>query len=538
MRREIDLTNYPHNWDGSVVLLVVRVRDDGPEPVIELCERRRVRDDPPFDKKIVAVPLTSLDNVVPYFETRLDIAESDRTGSLDERLTRCFAALVVLGVPRELNEITGLYSVDHVTRVAAWYTELGVAHELAEQFRGDRPMTRIRRYVLSRTRPPGEGVARTLWLELSAEYGRAGTIQFHESYKPHDGEPFVHSVAVDDYSALDRAVAAIEARAGARGADLEAQLVAAFANRIERGELGDGLPYRQNRDRVRAWWEEAGLTCRIEGRNYRQKLFDAVRLPDGDGLFLEVSSRTAEGAATVDFHQLYFAKGDFDREAIRTSVVTPLSSLEGLVSYFEGRAVPQPTEQRLVACLASLVERGELGAPLPGGLSADGNAERVATWYAEAGQPYEIRRERTYRLLRVYRRGTDCNFTLSLSLNTRTAYGSGGSAPVQFTAATFREYYDYLPQGGDAGREYGYSAAIPELPAVELAERFEDRLGVPPPADAHLDERLVACFAELVARGELADGLPIEANRDRIAELVTAIGLPVRTDSSHWINSE
>lgn len=554
--REHELATFADSLRATTVFLAVRFRDDLPLPVVELVERHRYRDDPPVERKSVAVPLTALDVVVPYFERRLEVPAAQRAGSPFERLVGCLTTLAAAGVPREHNDVTGGYNCDHVTQVAAGCLDAGVAHEVTTRVLVNGPPAHIRRHPLLRVRPPHEGYARMLWLELSADDGRAGAVRFHESYKHPRGQPFHHSVTVD-YAGLGPLLGVVESRldtaahtADAEGATpaggvREARLVAALQALIERRELGDALPHGHNRDLVRTWCEEAGLSCRIDARRQYFDVFEARNTPDGETLSLGVNFGMVGGQDSVEFSQVYYpprsSKTGWDREPTRTRVIASFASVTALVPFFERRlGLPaQPaTEQRLVECFTAIVERRELGAPLDDGLPARSNADRVAGWFTAAGVPYEIRRELRHVLLRTYHADTDCFFVLRMSLHTRLATAPDASAPVRHTVVSFSEFYNYLPRRGDPGRDYGYSSSIPEAPTDRLVEFFERHLGLPATTDNQGDARIIACFDELVHRGVLADGLRPEANRNRVAEILAATGLPVKTDHWHWFNSD
>lgn len=535
------LASFPNDISAGTVLLMAGRRDDGPQPVVELIEHHRSPDPArSHDHRKVAVPLSALDVAVPYFEQKLGGSHRQQAGGLADRLIACWAVLAGRGKPRELNEVTGFYSCDTVSLVAAWCTEAGVFHEVMRDWNGA-TLRRIRRHVLLRVQPePGGGHSRHLVLEISDREGQGVSVEFLESYKISGpgNQASPHTVRVD-CERLDPLVAMLDARLGrSRAGGLEHRLVDAFAGLIGCGELGDHLPFRHNRDRVHAWCDEAGLACRLDGPRRRHDLFRTHDLPGGGTLFLSVDVQTVDGRPRIEFGQMYFPPDRRDEGApVRSSVIAPLTSLDTLVAFFErrlGLPAEPGTEDRLFDCFTALVERGDLGASPGEGRSPQDNADQVATWCAAAGVPYETRGERTHTLLKTHRERTDCLFTLSVSLDSRVA----GTPVVRLTAVRFHEHYDYLSRAGDAGREYAYSVALTHVPAEPLAAALEQRIGMRAQG-RDPDERLIACLTALVERGELSADLPLKANRDRVAALLGdlgEIGGEVTTDSWSWFN--
>ncbi|MFI7611277.1 hypothetical protein ACIBP6_08670 [Nonomuraea terrae] len=528
MTPERILAEYPD--DTGTVLFLARRRDDVPQPVVELVERHRSPDPArSHDHRKVVVPVAALGVAVPYFEQRLGPVR--RTGGLADRLIACWAVLAGRRTPRELDEVTGFSSRDPVTLVAAYCVDAGISHELMRDWDGA-TLRRIRRHVLLRTPPEPGGYHRHLVLEIGDRDGREGRVEFLESYRL-PGSPVSPHTVTADCAALDPLVAVLETRLGlSRAGDLEHRLVDAFTTAIERGELGAHLPFRLNRDRVRAWFEEAGLTCRLDGPRRHHDLLRTHELPGGGSLFLSLDVRTVEGRPRVEFGQMYApADRRDDGRPERGSVLVALTWLDPLVAFLRrslGLPARPGTEDDLFDCFTALAERGDLGAAPGEGRSPQDNAGQVAAWCAAAGVPHELRGERTRTLLKAYRDGAGCLFTLTVSLDTRVA-----SAPaVRLTAVRFHEHYDYAARVGDGGREYVYGVALSHVPAEPLADVLERRLGVRPDGQ-DTDERLIRCLNALVERGELGAGLPLRANRDRVAALFADLG-EVTTDSWNW----
>jgi hypothetical protein len=263
-----------------------------------------------------------------------------------------------------------------------------------------------------------------------------------------------------------------------------------------------------------------------------------------------VTCWTPDGEPVVEFRQLYFPRGDVEG-VVTTSVRTPLASLDRLAEFFE-RRLKLPSgpvmEDRLFAYFTALVQRGELGAGSRAARSPRDDAEVVVRWFAAAGAPYQVSGERKFSLLTGCRRQGNAHLELYLTVKTRTDVPTPGAPAVQLVGLSFTEHYDYVPQPGDAGREYGYHAALAYTPMEPLVAALEERLtplrgggsdvlGRVVTRSPELDERLVACFRGLVTEGKLNHELPSQANRNRVAAILSDLG-EVTTDSSAWINSD
>ena len=513
---------------------MLQLRSDGAVPVIELVAR------PPVDspgglglQRTVSVPLSSLGEILLYFERRLGLAHAKPDTDPVARYVACVTALAGQEKHRELSDVTGNYGCSTFDRVRNWYIDAGVSHEETNRWSSGEPI-RTGRHVLLRARPEaGGGYNRTLYLELFSKDDPAWPhrLTFHESYQRAGAEdrPCCHSVEVKAPT-LDPLVAALEIRLDqpipAANDDQERRLVAAFTALLDRGELGVHLPYRQNRDRVHAWYTAAGLTCRLSGTGaHRDLLGGLADLPDGDRLSQQVSCWTPNGDPVVEFSQHYYPRADTGGP-VKTSVRTPLSSLDPLLRFLEQRLnlpAGSGTEDGLLACFTVLVERGELGTMAGAGRAAPDNAARVAELFATAGVPYEVCGERAFPLLYGYREQGAGYIALNLTVETRTVTPTTGPSAVRFAALLFTEHYDYPAVRGDAGREYGYHAKLAHTPMEPLVTALEQRLGLVPRSTA-LDERLVDCFRALVTRGELRQDMPIEANRDRVAAILSDLG--------------
>lgn len=159
--------------------------------------------------------------VVGHRDGVVEVVEPGRhrvTATLDGAFTRLLTRLAEAAGRenlRELNPVTGLYSCDVVTLVAAWFTEAGLRHT----FDG------LTRQVLLRVRPEPGHYNRTLLLETGA-----GQVTFHESYQlaGTQDRAFLHSVTAQ--------------------ADALPEAIAVDAD----------LPFRANRDRVHAQLRRRG----------------------------------------------------------------------------------------------------------------------------------------------------------------------------------------------------------------------------------------------------------------------------------------
>ncbi|WP_238015624.1 hypothetical protein KZZ52_19690 [Dactylosporangium sp. AC04546] len=129
---------------------------------------------------------------------------------------------------------------------------------------------------------------------------------------------------------------------------------------------------------------------------------------------------------------------------------------------------------------------------------------------------------RTERLLRVHRTSTDCIFQLVLRIDPEAG------------RISFHEEYDYLPQRGDAGREYSYGVRTRYASLAALVEHLSPN----PDARGTLEDRLARAFRARVASGDLADGQELGAARDRVAAWFTEAGVDHEPADWFWVNSD
>ena len=521
--------------------LVAELRDDGDGLAVVLVDR--VAAEPAAAPgRSISVPFAALDTLVPYIEWRLGLAHP-RTPGDPELMARYVAGLTMVAGQEqsEVSPVSGLYH-GWFDRIVDWYTEAGVSHqEIGDWEHSGTGL--IRREVLVRVRPAGDGYDRTLYVEIvSGKPRQPDRMLFHESYRlaGADAKAFQHTVEVR-FSVLDPLVAVLEERLGGpvpeSGDDPSRRLIAAFTALCERGELGEHLPYRRNRDRVHSWYAAAGMTCRLFGSTDWRDLIGVAALPTGDRLSLQVGTIAYEKPA-VEFRQFFFPRGPVFK-TIESTVRIPLGSLDGLVAFLERRLhlpAGPGTEDRLFACLTALVERGDLGIAPADGSAPPENAALVARLSTEAGIPCEFADKSTHTLLATYQESVACHLVLQLTVDTRTVVAAAGAPPARLVALEFDERHDYPRLADDPGREYVYSATLAPTPIQPLVVALERRLRVEA-RSPDLGERLVDCFRALVDRDELTGDLPLEANRDRVAAILRDLG-ELTTDSSVWVNSD
>lgn len=144
-----------------------------------------------------------------------------------------------------------------------------------------------------------------------------------------------------------------------------------------------------------------------------------------------------------------------------------------------------------------------------------------------------------YEVLHLYRRRTDCVYTLAFDLS--------DPAVIRFV-----EFFEYLPRPGDPGREYAYSVVIPatELDALVrcLDAVAREATGGPPPQppgipvdDTPAEPRaaaLVRAGRALVEADRFADEPTLAGNVTRMGRWLDAAGLPYERTSWSWVNSE
>ncbi|WP_328992829.1 hypothetical protein OG394_01085 [Kribbella sp. NBC_01245] len=442
--------------------------------------RRRDGKSVAAESQVIRTPLTSIDHLLELFGTS---PEGDSEAALVRAMTE------------RLAEEPAAYFGDQAFRLRFWCQHAGVSYELAKADDADGEFRVVERLEVVRRYPrDSHGLLRTFTVELDPETSwEHSRIVFNESYE-RAGEPlgYGHNVATTRIE--------IAALFDGRMPQPD-EVAAAYRKLVEQGEFEP----RGARDRVAAWLEEAGVKCSRSGVNR------VVPLPV-DGLQVTIGSDRS-----VDFRASSDAEpGMFYLETERDSVAPLVECLSRRVPVGDGLL-----DDRLIAAFVGLANGGQLdGRPMT-------VRDRLASWYDEAGVPYTCRafgRRRDVGLVSVHRDRTNCIFTLTVSLDPDGEHEGIGLG----------EKYDYLATRNDAGREYAYTTYAPYSSLERLVGYFEkDDV-----REGELEERLIACFADLVARGELGEQLPIEANHERAAAWFAAAGVPAKKSTWSWINSD
>jgi hypothetical protein len=507
----------------------------------------RLTDDPPGaefaepsdDRGAAAalwVPRDGLERLSACFARRLGLPAA---GTLLERLAAAITVLTERGELRPQRRAGA-----NRDRLADWCTRAGIRFETVWFDGRDRQRIHCGHplfQVLERN-----GHERTALLQVSsgpAAHDSVFDVRFIEVYEKPDGHPddidsrFTYEVSIS-YTSIDPLTDLLERR-GLPRPDVrlgpQERLIADFTALVEREELGAHLPPRANRDLVAGWCRDAGVRHRLGGAR-RHELLRAEHV-DGSTLALTLRFCAASRVPTVSFEEGHPMGATHERH-LDHRVDAPLNAVDDLVAFFERRlglpdaanaAAPTATgwlDDRLIACFEALVAAGDLGDHLP----RRENRDRVARWFTEAGAaPTSYGFTRKEELLSVHRSATNCHFDLGLTMDPQP----GG------TGVSFTESYDYLPQGADPGREYAYGVRTPYASMDALVAFFEDLLGADHDHRAgDLEDRLTRCFRTLVARGELADALPREANRDRVTVWFDRAGVAHKPTEWFWVNSD
>jgi hypothetical protein len=469
----------------------------------------------------IRVARVDLGALADYFDRRFGLPGTD---TVEDRLT---AAIQVMA---DRGEISTRYASNH-DHIASYCERAGVAYERI-WFDTKRWLPSQRRVPLFRSIEPN-GFLRTLSV-LVFPVGAAGVdhsrfgVSLDENFSdPAASHPddvysrYGYELAID-YEAFGALADLLEERFGLPPEEhLDDRAEVIFTGLVERGELGAHLPPGGNRERLAGWCRELDIRPRWGGLTRKHVMLRA----EASGLVLELSFRPVFWPPPeVRFTEAHRV-GDLRYGGTQYEVTAPYESMPGLVEDFERRLGLTPArgriDDRLIACFDALVGQGHLNDRLP----RQGNRAVVSEWIAATGvTPTMHGFARTERLLKVHRASTDCIFELVLTMDSAARDGAGVS---------FSERYDYLPQAGDAGREYAYGIQTSYASMAALVEYFETE-----PGEGDLEERLTRCFKALVARGELSNELGLREARDRVAAWFDQAGVAGTPTDWHWFNSD
>ncbi len=358
---------------------------------------------------------------------------------------------------------------------------------------------------------------------------RQSGLAFHEFHRPrtrgHSSFEYAVRIAYTSLPAL------LDGPAPADGREAEDRLVADLAAVVAREPGGTGDEPGRLRDAVAARCRALGIPYELAGLARRITLLDMPDLDTGTAFALTLSIDANRPAPEVTFTES-IKRLRRNGRGNSYAVVLPASAVPQAVAHLVARfpdevppALPAAPEAQLAAVLTALAEAGPLGPGQPQRTVRD----RVAAWLSEGEVPHTVRNHtRDEPLLEVWREAGGCAFTLRLRLD-----------PVDpGRGITFSEEYDYVSRAGLGGREDFYTVRTPYASLAALAGFFEGRVGGTPDPSADPADRLVAALARLVANGELADGLPIAVNRDRVAGWFSEAGVPARIDHSVWMSMD
>ncbi|AGZ41569.1 hypothetical protein [Actinoplanes friuliensis] len=450
----------------------------------------------------IRVARADLGTLADYLDQRFGLPPA---GTVEERLS---AAIQVMA---DREEIQARYLSNH-DHLATYCERAGITYERI-WFDGERWLLSHRCVPLFRSVEPN-GFLRTLTAVLPRLGSRSEDFRLVESFSdPATAHPddiytaYGHTVwqAYEDFGPV---ADLLEARFGLPHREhVDDRAATILTGLAERGELGPDLPPGANGRRFADWCREAGARPRLDGRTRTHVLRTGEPV-------LEVAFWPHFGPSPfVRFTEAY-RTGDLRHGGTQYHVDAPLDDLPRLVEEFERRLGLEPAtgraDDRFIACLEVLVARIGL-------LSRQGSRALVAEWITASGvTPTVTGFARTEQLVHVHRSSTDCIYELVLTMD--------ATAEI-----TFAEKYEYLPQAGDAGREYSYGVRTPYASLAALVAYLGGGAG---------EEGLTRGFRALVADGTLTAELGLEEARDRVAEVFRRAGVPAELTDSHWINSD
>ncbi len=309
------------------------------------------------------------------------------------------------------------------------------------------------------------------------------------------------------------------------------RLQAAIRAMTERGDIRP--QYRSNHDVVAAH-------CRRAGVGYQRRWYDAHRwrpVQRWVPLFRSAEPNGFLRTLSVDLYEIGADDTDYTVHGVRLQEVfadpnlaypedlatsysydlaighEPFTAVADLIEHRYALPGAEHIDDRAEALLTTLIARGELGSHLAPGA----HRAQLAAWCREAGvRPTWTGRHRRAELPWGTRRDDHPGLVLRLEFWPEPPW-----AEVRFVEA--------YSTGRFGDRDTTYAVTAPMVAVPRLVEQFESRLHRTP-APGRMDDRLIACFAGLAARGHLGEHLPRQGNRAVVAQWMTAAGVTPTLD--------
>jgi hypothetical protein len=368
--------------------------------------------------------------------------------------------------------------------------------------------------MLQRTRSSRPPIDTEMWLTIED-----GRITYTDRYDPAEHSMGRAATSVSaPLAALDLLADYIERHLETTfTGDPEQRLVAGFRELAARGVL-TGDAYGQSH---------------LGGWTVAEKLFDLANVDmefadtDGDGLVRRIRRTVPlrvtdlghgtekrllaqfRPARDIEILEQYSGASSYRQILAVYAVYAPYAALETLTRSMErrlGRSPAADAEDGLVACVTALLDRGELPDDRPPGALRD----QAVAWLRDAGVEYRLT--------------TIPAMANLLSTGER-------QLELSFDVEQFSPMITFVEQG----RTLIYDAVQTPYSSLDALLAHVD-------PDAALagtgEERLLAHFRSLVARGELGTEIPPGDNRARVAALFAAAGVPSDAgfqESSHTL---